>query len=87
MMLNIYIIDWGSKKVHYKEKSMAEKRLFFLLNVTILILIVLSSCNAYKLFRDSGMSDILIDRKLFFKYLADSIRPVKLIGKLINEVY
>jgi len=40
---------------------MAEKRLFFLLNVTILILIVLSSCNAYKLFRDS----------------ADSIRPVK----------
>ncbi len=47
---------------------MAENRRFFLINITILLLIVFSSCNAYQLYRDSiGMYDLLIEMKLFFR--------------------
>jgi hypothetical protein len=59
------------------DKSMAENRQFFVLCITIL-LIVLSSCNAYQLFRDSsGMDDYLVDLKLSFEYLIAAIRPIK----------
>jgi len=57
---------------------MAENRLFLLLNITILLLIVFSSCNAYQLYRDSSsMYNILIDIKLIFECLTASLRPVK----------
>jgi len=59
---------------------MAENRLVFLLNITILLLIVFSSCNAYQLYRDSSsiyIYDIMIDIILFFEYFTGLIRPIK----------
>ncbi len=58
---------------------MAETRQFLLLTITVLVLIVLSSCNSYQLFRDSsGISHVFcFDMKLSSECLVFPLRPIK----------